>query len=57
MKVKTTKRFTDLQEKQIRELDDVFEVTKARFEQIKDYVEVVKEVEKEIKKVVKKKAK
>lgn len=57
MKVKTTKRFTDLQEEQVRELGDVFEVTKARFEQIKDYVEVVKEVEKEIKKVVKKKAK
>ena len=46
MRVKTTKRFTDLKEKQIRELDDVFEVTKARFEQIKDYVEVVPVVKK-----------
>ena len=53
MKVKTTKRFTDLQEKQIRELDDVFEITKARFEQIKDYVELVPEIKKEVKKKAK----
>lgn len=59
MRVKTTKRFTDLKENKVREIDDVFEVTEARFEDIKAYVvkePIVKKVEPK-KKETKKKAK
>lgn len=44
MKVKTIKRFTDLKEKQVREIDDVFECNKARFEDIKGYVVEIKDI-------------
>lgn len=49
MKVKTTTRFTDLKENKVREVEDVFEVSKERFEQVKPYVVEVKEVKKEVK--------
>lgn len=34
MKVKTIERFTDLKEDKVRELNDEFEVTKTRYEQL-----------------------
>lgn len=37
-RVKTTTRFTDLKEDVVRELDDEFNVTKERFEEIKQWV-------------------
>lgn len=50
MKVKTTKRFTDLKEDKVREVDDVFECTKARFEDIERFVVEVKQLKPKTKK-------
>ena len=41
MKVKTIKRFTDLVEDIVREVDDIFEVTEKRFSQIENLVEEI----------------
>ena len=43
MQVKTTKRFFDLKEKKTRDVGDVFEVNKTRFEDIKHLTSEVKE--------------
>lgn len=49
MKVKTIKRFTDLKEDKVRELNDEFEVSKERFGEL-DALGVVKLVEEKKKK-------
>lgn len=43
MRVKTIQRFTDLQEKKIREVNEEFEVSKKRFEVLQQ-LKVVEEV-------------
>lgn len=50
MKVKTKVRFRDLKADKIREIGTVFEVTKERFKEIKEFVEEIKEDEKAKKK-------
>lgn len=54
MKVKTIERFTDLKEDKVREVNDEFEVSKERYEEVKRFVVEVEEVEeiKEVEEVV-----
>lgn len=52
MKVKAVKKFKDLKDKKVREIGDVFEVNKKRFEEINstEYGKLVEEVKEDKKK-------